>query len=259
MSQPIWTSVEGPGPVVAFAVHAGHELRPEIQDKMVLGDADRLREEDPFTDMLTTVAANRIVACRSRFEVDLNRPRETAVYRTEQDCWGLKVWGEELPQDVVARSLDVYDRFHAHAREILDRVIRRHGRALVLDLHSYNHRRGGAGADAEDPAANPEVNLGTANLDRGRWGNLVDRFVSELSSRHLADGPADVRENVKFRGGHLGRWIGEEFPATACTLSIEFKKTFMDEWTGEPDLSRIGSIRSALGGVLPGLIQELFR
>ena len=31
-------------------------------------------------------------ARRSRFEVDLNRPREEAVYRVPEDCWGLDVW-----------------------------------------------------------------------------------------------------------------------------------------------------------------------
>ena len=44
-----WTMTRGPGPVLATAIHDGHELRPAVAEAMVLGDSDRLREEDPFT------------------------------------------------------------------------------------------------------------------------------------------------------------------------------------------------------------------
>ena len=40
---------------------------------MSISDDDRRREEDPFTSRWTTVAPNRIIPQRSRFEVDLNR------------------------------------------------------------------------------------------------------------------------------------------------------------------------------------------
>ena len=45
----------------------------------------------------------------------------------------------------------------------------------------------------------------------------------------------DVRENVRFRGGELSRWVNERYRDRGCALAIEFKKMFMDEWTGTVD------------------------
>src|ERR687884_306413 len=59
-------------------------------------------------------------------------------------------------------------------------AIRRGQRFVVLDLHSYNHRRSGPEAPPADPAGNPEINVGTGSLDRERWGPLVDRFADDL-------------------------------------------------------------------------------
>jgi cardiolipin synthase A/B len=50
-----------------------------------------LESGDPFTAQLARVAPTRLIALRSRFEVDLNRPRERAVYRGPADAWGLEV------------------------------------------------------------------------------------------------------------------------------------------------------------------------
>ena len=69
------------GQVVATSVHAGHEVRPAVAAEMVLPEADRLREEDPFTDVIASAVPSRMITHRSRFEVDLNRPRREAVYR----------------------------------------------------------------------------------------------------------------------------------------------------------------------------------
>ncbi|HEU4335868.1 MAG TPA: hypothetical protein VFR45_01015, partial [Nocardioides sp.] len=51
---------EWDGPVVATSVHAGHELRPEIAEAMVLDRAERFREEDPFTDRLAAVVPDHV-------------------------------------------------------------------------------------------------------------------------------------------------------------------------------------------------------
>ncbi len=67
-------------PIIATAIHAGHDVRPEVTDLFEITEEDRLREEDPFTDRWISVADNRLAVQRSRFEVDLNRPRPKAVY-----------------------------------------------------------------------------------------------------------------------------------------------------------------------------------
>ena len=243
-------------PVVATAIHAGHDLRPSIASRTALDDATRLREEDPFTDRLTTVAASTVVAHRSRFEVDLNRAREAAVYRNPDDAWGLELWREPPSDADVECSLQMYDEFYAELGRRLDAVAAI-GPFVVLDLHSYNHRRDGSDMPEASTAENPEVNVGTGSLDREGWAPVVDRFIEELGRREVRRHRLDVRENVRFRGGELSRWVNERYEGRACALAIECKKVFMDEWTGELDERHVEELRRALGAVVPAVIEEL--
>jgi len=257
MTDQIWELVRGQGPLVAVALHDGHELRDEVDELMFVAEADRLREEDPFTAEWLEVAPTRVKVRRSRFEVDLNRPRDRAVYRVPNDAWGLDIWNEPPGDRLVERSLAEYDAFYDAMRSLFEELKREFGRFVVLDLHSYGHRRSGPEAPAADPAENPQVNVGTGTLERDLWGRLVDRFMHDLSSYEYPGGPLDVRENVKFRGGHFPRWVHEIFPRSACVLAVEFKKFFMDEWTGEPDRDAIRSVRDALESTVPGIMAEL--
>ena len=72
---------------------------------MALADDERLREEDPFTEIVIRDVPNRIVFHRSRFEIDLNRARDGAVYLTPEQAWGLKVWRQPPPSQIVEASL----------------------------------------------------------------------------------------------------------------------------------------------------------
>ncbi|MBN2247677.1 MAG: N-formylglutamate amidohydrolase [Coriobacteriia bacterium] len=252
-----WSVVRGRGPIIALALHAGHEIRPEVATLVKASEADRLREEDPGTERFGAAVPTRVAVNRSRFEVDLNRPRERAVYGDVTDTWGIDVWNAlPLPEGVFERSLAMYDAFYAEFEHLLDDVVMRHGGFVVLDLHSYNHRRGGQTAEPDDPTENPGVNLGTGSLDRERWSPVVDAFAESLAD---ALGPgADVRENVKFRGGHLSRWVHDHYP-TGCCLAIEFKKTYMDEWTGVIDATAAEQISNAVARTLPHLQAALRR
>ena len=260
MPEKIWSIELGAGRIFAAAIHDGHELREEVLRHMALDGPSRLREEDPFTGRWAQIAPSRVVGLRSRFEVDLNRPREKAVYRTPEDAWGLKVWKGGLPEVVASRSLEAYDAFYSEVERVFRGLARDHGRFLVLDLHTYCHRRDGPDGPPADPSGNPQVNLGTGTMtDRNRWSSLIDRFLGDLRAFDFPGGPLDVRENVRFRGGAFAARIHRTFPDSACVLSIEFKKFFMDEWTGEPDEILVNAIASALRTTLPGALEELAR
>lgn len=242
--------------VIATAIHAGHDLRPEISDVMALPETVRRREEDPFTDRIAAAAPQHVVVHRSRFEVDLNRSREASVYERPDDAWGLDVWRCSLPPDAVERSRAEYDEYYARMRTILDRIAAR-GPFVVLDVHSYNHRRDGRDEPPSPAEANPEVNVGTGTLDRARWGPVVDHFVDELRAVWVVGHRLDVRENVRFRGGHFASWIHDRYPDSGCALAIEFKKTFMDEWTGEVDDEHLDQLTGAVRDTLCGLRNSL--
>jgi N-formylglutamate amidohydrolase len=149
------------------------------------------------------------------------------VYVAEEDAWGLRVWRGRLPDRLVARSREEHAAFYRAAHEAISLLLSRHDRVLVLDLHSYNHRRSG-GADA--PERSPALNVGTGSMERARWAAVVDAFLDAARREGV-----DARENVRFSGGYFPSWVHLTFPDRACALALEVKKTFMDEWTGEVD------------------------
>jgi N-formylglutamate amidohydrolase len=256
----IWELHQGDSPLVATAIHNGHALRQDVAKIMALSETERLQEEDPFTGQWAgSIADTYIIGLRSRFEVDLNRPREKAVYLEPEDAWGLQVWKVKPPTDVVKHSLLEYDVFYAEVRSLFTDLERRFGKFIVFDLHTYNHRREGPRGPIADPEQNPEVNVGTGTMDRERWAPIVDRFIADLRAFDFLGRHLDVRENIKFKGGHFSRWAHENFPDSACVLAIEFKKFFMDEWTGklDPAQRQFKAISNALQSTVPGVLEEL--
>ena len=259
MQTPIWQTQFGDGPLVAAAIHDGHAVRDELVERFALDENGRLREEDPFTGLWTAAAPTRIVGMRSRFEIDLNRPREKAVYLRPEDAWGLNVWKEPLSEETVARSLAEWDDFYDHVGGLLTRLAARHRHVVVFDLHGYNHRRAGADAPEDDPRANPQVNIGTGTMNRQRWAPIVERCIEALRQFDYQGGRLDVRENVKFRGGHFPGWIHQQFPDRVCAVAIELKKFFMDEWTGHPHQDHLYAIGQALQSAAGAVGEELQR
>lgn len=239
------------GPVVATAIHAGHDLSDAAAREMIVVEDTRSREEDPHTEALLPAWATRIEVTRSRFEVDLNRPRERCVYVDPEDAWGIEVWREGADASVFEGSRAAHDVFYAALRDLLDAKAAL-GPFVLLDVHSYNHRRGGPHAPVEDPSANPEVNLGTGSLDPGTWGSLAKAFLDGMRSEGL-----DAEENARFTGGHLSQWVNATYGPKGCALAVEFKKTFMDEWTGAIDDEAFARLRDATDSVARALALRL--
>ena len=128
---------------------------------------------------------------------------------------------------------------------------------MVYDLHSYNHRRDGKDGAPAAASENPEVNIGTKSLADPRFRPLIERFIGELRAFDFQGRRLDVRENVKFGGGEFSKFVHREFPHNACSLAIEWKKFWMDEWSGAPDEDQRALIRRALVATFDGVREEL--
>lgn len=243
-SRSLWSFHRGISPVIATAIHNGHGVRPELKDRYALSAEQRLREEDPFTEYMIRDVPNRVIFHRSRFEIDLNRDRDAAVYLRPEQAWGLTVWRSSLPAEMIERSLAIHEDYYEALRTYLESIERQFGRFVVLDVHSYNHRRDGPNAKPTEPTEAPEINIGTYSMDRRRWAPIVDTLISHLKGFSIDGRRFEVQENVAFQGkGEQTRFIHTRFPRTGCAIAIEFKKIFMDEWTGEPDPVTLRQIR----------------
>jgi len=245
---------ETSSPLLVTAIHEGHEVRPEIVKYYAIDEMDRLREEDPYTGFLTSISENRIIVNTSRFEVDLNRPREKAVYRTPEQSWGLKVWNDNVSVSVWEYSLGEYDYFYGFLERTIRKFIDYWGYIIVFDLHSYNFRRNGPETE-DSPELNPEINVGTGRMNRQLWAPVIDHFLLNLKRSTFEGRHLDVRENVKFKGGNLSDWIHNNFKNRSCVLSIEFKKIFMDEWSGAVNVQQLKELKKILKGTIPGVLR----
>ncbi|MBB1088022.1 N-formylglutamate amidohydrolase [Lysobacter sp. SG-8] len=242
-----WDLVLGDGPVIATAIHDGHAMRTALLPHLAVDDAGRRREEDPLTGALVAAGDVRLRVRASRFQVDLNRPRALALSTDPADTWGLRVWKGALPEAEVATSLAAHDRFYAMFRELVDTLLQRFPALLVLDIHSYNHRRDGAGDPPAPEAGNPDIDVGATTLDRARWGHVAKTLAAGLRAHRAGGRELDVRENVRYDGGgHFPEWLHATWPERVCAISLEYKKVYMDEWTGSADIAVLDDLRRGL-------------
>ena len=247
-ARPLWDVQRRGGPVLATAVHAGHAIRDELKPYLSLSETDQRREEDPMTGIWSTIGDDAFRCYVSRFQCDLNRPRERAVYRTPEDAWGLDVWRELPPQEMLDRSLADWDAFYGMMATWIEGLIAENGRVLILDIHSYNHRRDGPDADAAPQEENPDIDLGVTTLDEKRFGGVLEAFEAGLARMKVRGETVDVRRNVRYPdGGHWPEWVFANYGDEVATITLEVKKFYMDEWSGDAHLPVVEDLREGIG------------
>ncbi|WP_406851799.1 N-formylglutamate amidohydrolase [Brevundimonas sp. BH3] len=253
-TDPLWTLKFGASPLIGTAIHDGHAISPHLVNQIALDAAGRLREEDPFTAHFIADMPTQIVVHRSRFEFDLNRSPESAVYLDPEQAWGLEVWHEKPDQSAISDLLRQHASYYRLLHHVLTQAEIQFGKFIVLDIHSYNHRRDGPESPPTDQNRAPDINIGTFSMDRERWAHVIEPFIASLRASLINGRHIDVRENIAFQGrGEQTRFIHEHFPSSGCAIAVEMKKIFMDEWTGKPDHSAIAELRAAITASLPVL------
>ncbi|RMH72354.1 MAG: N-formylglutamate amidohydrolase [Gemmatimonadetes bacterium] len=248
-----WTIQLGDTPLVAVALHAGHEIHPAVARHLAISEAERWQEEDPATARWVDLASTYVCVHRSRFEVDLNRARERAIYRVPADAWGLTVWRTVPPEAVIRQSLQLYDQFYAALDDLFTQFQARYDRFVIFDLHTYNYR-----PEMADWRIQPDIEIGTKKMpDRSRWTPLVDRLIDDLRSYDFGGRRLDVQENVYYGGGYFPEWVYRTFPDSACVITLEIQKFFQNAATGQIDPDLALAVFNLLKFVAAGVIEEL--
>ena len=206
-------------PYVCGAIHDGHQFRKELWDNCLHSEYDRWYEEDPETKNMVISMPILIAGCDSRFEYDLNRPPEEAVFET---AWGKQLWKSPLPKDQHERSLEKHKNFYKVTQALIKKIEDKFGICVVYDMHSYNWQRW----DREVPT----WNLGTSNIDNDRFGEDVELWrqsLSEIELPHNIKSDADIN-NTFFGNGYFLKYITKTFRNT-LVLATEIAKIYCDE------------------------------
>ena len=213
--------IDAYAPTVCTAVHAGSRFRDSLAPYCALTTEDRYYEEDPCTDQFIQALPITLVACDSRYEYDLNRPIARCIYKV---AWGRTVWHRALPARERGLSIARHRSFYRVLDALVAKLESLFGKALVLDVHSYNHQR------RSDET--PTFNLGTEQIDLERWGDTVKYALGRLGNIELPSVAVDVATDKVFFGrGYMIAHINSRFENT-LVLPLEVKKVYMDEREG---------------------------
>ncbi|MEX0275577.1 MAG: N-formylglutamate amidohydrolase [Flavobacteriaceae bacterium] len=171
----------------------------------------------------------------------MNRSPERAIYK---DAWGKQLWKSPLPQDEMDVSLQKHDDFYKVVTALMGKTEELFGRALVFDMHSYNWKRW----DREVPV----WNLGTANIDGERFGQIAENWSRSLGQMQLPHGIGSTSKiNDTFQGnGHFLKFITQNFGNT-LVLATEISKIYCDEETGILFPEVVRSVREQLKELIP--------
>jgi len=227
-------------PFLCVAVHNGHGMREELEPYCALNEPDRWFEEDPHTGDLIGGLQNTIVAHDSRYEYDLNRAPEDAIY---EEAWGEKIWTKSLPDDVRNRSLEKHKSFFQVLHAVVASVVRKHGGCVVYDVHSYNGSRKGG-----DKA--PTFNIGTHSVDMRRHRRSVEFLERALGNIEISNEQTTVGIDEVFEGrGYVAAYLRTHFKKVLC-VPIEIRKIFCSEKDGTAYPVVVDSLKAQLTDVI---------
>lgn len=204
---------------VCGAVHDGTQFRQELWDNCTHTYYERWFEEDPATKQMIQSHPIVIAGMDSRFEYDLNRSPETAIY---DDAWGKKLWNNPLSDEMKTKSLKKHESFYKVVYALISKLEELYGVCVVYDMHSYNWRRW------DRPV--PTWNLGTKNVDNKRFAVDIELWRQSLERMSLPNKIESTSKiNDTFQGnGYFLKFITENFKNT-LVLATEIAKVYCDE------------------------------
>ncbi|AXG71186.1 N-formylglutamate amidohydrolase [Kordia sp. SMS9] len=236
-------------PYACGAVHDGHQFRRELWENCMHTEYDRWFEEDPATKEMVQTHPIVIAGMDSRFEYDLNRAPESAIY---EDAWGKQLWHAPLADDMKQKSLAKHHNFYKVVHALMSKLEEKFGVCVVYDMHSYNWKRW----EREVPT----FNLGTSNVDNERFGGIIEDWRALLSKIELPNGIAATSKiNDTFQGnGYFLKYITQHFSNT-LVLATEVKKIYCDEIDQIMFPEVVSAVEKALKTLIPQHADDFYQ
>ena len=236
-------------PYVCGAVHDGHQFRKSLWDNCLHSEYDRWYEEDPETKNMVTTHPILIAGCDSRFEYDLNRFPEEAVFET---AWGKQLWKTPLAEVEKNKSLEKHTNFYKVVNALISKIESKFGICIVYDMHSYNWQRW----DREVPT----WNLGTSNIDNDRFGEQIETWRQMLENIQLPHGIKQTAaiNNTFYGNGYFLRFITNTFKNT-LVLATEIAKVYCDELNQVIYPEVVASVEVQLRALIPKHAEQFYK
>jgi len=233
-------------PYICGAVHDGHHFRKELWEKCIHTEYERWYEEDPCTREMVQSHPIVIAGRDSRFEYDLNRDSENAIY---DDAWGKKLWKLPLTDEEKEVSLKKHIAFYTVVDALVAKLENIYGKVIVFDMHSFNRKRWNREI--------PTWNLGTDNIDNKRFGDVVESWRRKLAEiTFLERIKSDAKINDTFQGnGYFLKHITKHFKNT-LVLATEIAKVYCDEETGIVYPEIVRTVEQQLIDLIPRQVAE---
>jgi hypothetical protein len=209
-------------PYVCAAVHNGHHFSKDLWKNCWHTKHERWYEEDAHTGQMISGLPITLIAHDSRFEYDLNRAPETAIYET---AWGKTLWKKPLSKEKKDRALQKHENFYKVVLTLLVKLEEMFGSTVFYDMHSYNWKRW----DREVPV----FNIGTSQIDQDKYRSIITQWQHILDDMPLPiDQKVTCTINDVFQGnGYFLKYITANSLNT-LVLATEISKIYCDETTG---------------------------
>lgn len=244
-------------PVIVHAPHGGTAI-PELALGEFVGGAEAIAAEvrsmtdhhvDEFTGRaLRDAPASAVINRLSRLVVDVERfpgPEE------EKNAVGMGVLythGSQrqrirvIPDDARGGYLAFFDEYSATLTRLVEQALAAHGRAIIVDVHSYNTSPDPHELHTDEPR--PELCVG-----------YEDFHISANLREAVADafGGYEQGDNQTFHGAYVPlRHYQQDARVQSVMLELR-RDQYMDETTGEID----GAAAERFGGALAALLTRL--
>ena len=76
----------------------------------------------------------------------------------------------------------------------------------------------------------------------------VEKLFDLLAPPSIREGGCLLLMGSEGRGEQT-RFVHARYPGRGCAIALEFKKFFMDEWSGEPDPQAVATMRKFIAHI----------
>lgn len=251
--EPEIVDATGRSPVILHAPHGSTRIPSVYRAQFTIDDAALAREVGALTDhavdrmvrrALDTVDASAVIAQISRLVVDVERFDGDG---EEMSAVGMGVlythgaWRDrirELPDAARTELMQHFERYSLAFEQLVDRALKVHGRAVILDVHSYASRALPYELHAGDRRPPLCVGYDERHMTPSLLGHVRETF-----------GHLEIVVNEPFAGAyvplkHLGRDVRVE------SVMLELRRDhYMDEATREVGAAAVNALAERIARV----------